>query len=114
MRTRPPMMFMKKVPTSHGWVDVRSVESLWRDHFDYFYREYDEFCLPLTLHPDVSGHPHVLLMHERLIEYFKTFEGVEFVTMGYINDDFRKRNKPAEDALLPDKPEDVAKRLGVA
>lgn len=24
----PPLMFMKKVATSHGWVDVRSVEQL--------------------------------------------------------------------------------------
>jgi len=36
-----------------------------QDHFDYFYREYDEFVFPMTIHPDVSGRPHVLLMHER-------------------------------------------------
>jgi hypothetical protein len=36
-----------------------------QDHFDYYYREYDEFVFPLTVHPDVSGRPHVLLMHER-------------------------------------------------
>lgn len=36
-----------------------------KDHFDYFYREYDEFVFPMTIHPDVSGRPHVLLMHER-------------------------------------------------
>lgn len=35
------------------------------EHFDYFYREYDEFVFPMTIHPDVSGRPHVLLMHER-------------------------------------------------
>lgn len=43
----------------------RDVEDIWRDHFDYFYREYDEFIFPMTIHPDVSGRPHVLLMHER-------------------------------------------------
>ena len=36
---------------------------------------------PLTIHPDVSGRPHMLLILEELIEYFKGFEGVEFVTM---------------------------------
>lgn len=36
-----------------------------QDHFDYYYREYDEFIFPMTIHPDVSGRPHVLLMHER-------------------------------------------------
>ena len=61
----PPMMFIKKAPNSHGWVNPRDVEDLWRDHFDYFYREYDDFCFPVTIHPDVSGHPHVILMLER-------------------------------------------------
>ena len=39
----PPMMFIKASPNSHGFVNARDVEDLWRDHFDYFYREYDEF-----------------------------------------------------------------------
>ncbi len=61
------MMFIKKAPNSHGWVNPRDVEELWRDHFDYFYREYDDFCFPVTIHPDVSGHPHVIFMLERLV-----------------------------------------------
>lgn len=63
----PPMMFIKKAPNSHGWVNPRDVEDLWRDHFDYFYREYDDFCFPVTIHPDVSGHPHVIFMLERSV-----------------------------------------------
>ena len=59
------MMFIKKAPNSHGWVNPRDVEDLWRDHFDYFYREEDEFCFTVTVHPDVSGHPHAILMLER-------------------------------------------------
>ena len=66
----PPMMFIKKAPNSHGWVNPRDVEELWRDHFDYFYREYDNFCFPVTIHPDVSGHPHVIFMLERLVIFF--------------------------------------------
>jgi len=38
-----------------------------KDHFDYYYREFDEFIFPMTIHPDVSGRPHVLLMHERYV-----------------------------------------------
>lgn len=60
----PPMMFIKKSPNSHGWVNPKDVEELWRDHFDYFYREYDKFCFPVTIHSDVSGHPHALLILE--------------------------------------------------
>ena len=61
----PPMMFIKSAPNSHGFVNPRDVEDIWRDQFDYCYREYDDFVFPITIHPDVSGHPQVLLMHER-------------------------------------------------
>lgn len=64
------MMFIKKMVNSHGWVNPRDVEDLWRDHFDYFYREYDEFIFPMTVHPDVSGRPHALLMHERSVSAY--------------------------------------------
>jgi hypothetical protein len=39
----PPHMFIKGAPNSHGFVNARDTEDLWRDHFDYFYREHDEF-----------------------------------------------------------------------
>lgn len=35
----------------------------------------------MTIHPDASGRPHALLMHERLIEHINKHEGVEWVTM---------------------------------
>lgn len=44
----------------------------------------DEFIFPMTIHPDVSGRPHVLLMHERIIEHINKHEGVEWVTMGEV------------------------------
>ncbi|KAF4504926.1 hypothetical protein G6O67_008315 [Ophiocordyceps sinensis] len=91
----PPLMYMKGVANSHGFVNARDVEDMWRDHFDYLYREHDSFVLPLTLHPDVSGRPHVLLMHERLIEHFSAHEGVRFATMGQVVDEFRRDNAPA-------------------
>lgn len=47
----PPMMFIKKAPNSHGWVNPRDVEELWMDQFNFFYREYDEFVFPVTVHP---------------------------------------------------------------
>jgi hypothetical protein len=45
----------------------------------------------MTVHPDVSGRPQVLLMHERLIRYFSGYPGVSWVTMEEAADDFRKR-----------------------
>lgn len=50
-------MFIKAAPNSHGFVNPRDIEDIWRDHFDYFYREYDDFIFPITIHPDVSLQP---------------------------------------------------------
>ena len=34
------MMFIKTAPNSHGFVNPRDIEELWRDQFDWVYREY--------------------------------------------------------------------------
>src|SRR5260221_10890070 len=62
----PPMMFIKKAPNSHGFVNPRHLEEIWRDQFDWVYREHDYAIFPITIHPDVAGPPQVLLMLERL------------------------------------------------
>jgi peptidoglycan/xylan/chitin deacetylase (PgdA/CDA1 family) len=87
----PPMMFMKASPNSHGFVNPRDIESLWRDQFDWVYRELDYAVFALTVHPDVSGRPQVLLMLERLIEYISGHEGCRWTTMETAADDFRAR-----------------------
>ena len=88
----PPMMFIKSAPNSFGWVTPRDVEELWRDQFDWVYREYDYAVFTMTIHPDVSGRPQVLLMLERIYEYLSGHSGVRFRTFDEIADDFRKRH----------------------
>ena len=87
----PPMMFIKKAPNSHGFVNPRDIEQLWRDQFDWVYREYDYAVFPITIHPDVSGRPQVLMMLERLYSHMIRHPGVKFVTMNEIADDFARR-----------------------
>ena len=88
----PTMMFIKKSPNSHGFVNPRDIEQMWRDQFDWVYREYDYAVFTMTIHPDVSGRPQVLMMHERLIEHINSHEGVEWCTFDQIADDFIARN----------------------
>lgn len=87
----PPMLYIKGNPNSHGFVNPRDIEQMWRDQFDWVYREFDYAVFPMTIHPDVSARPQVLLMHERLIEYINSHEGVRWVTMNEMADDFAKR-----------------------
>ena len=87
----PPMMFMKKAPNSHGFVNPRDIEQMWRDQFDWIYREMDYAVFAFTIHPDVSGRPQVLLMLERLIEHINKHEGTEWMTFEDIAVDFRAR-----------------------
>lgn len=89
----------------------------------------DEFIFPMTIHPDVSGRPHVLLMHERIIEHINKHEGVRWVTMaevsdicpliGYardtdcwvkMSDHFKSKNTPAPNALMPADAQEVMRK----
>jgi peptidoglycan/xylan/chitin deacetylase (PgdA/CDA1 family) len=84
----PPMMFIKSAPNIHGFVNPRDVEQLWRDQFDWVYREYDYAVYTIAIHPDVSGRPQVLLMLERLVEYINGHAGVKWRTFEEIARDY--------------------------
>ena len=90
----PPMMFIKASPNSHGFVNPRHLEEIWRDQFDWVYREMDYAVFAMTIHPDVSGRPQVLLMLERLIEHINGHDGVRWATFDEIADDFKRRTPP--------------------
>jgi peptidoglycan/xylan/chitin deacetylase (PgdA/CDA1 family) len=88
----PPMMFIKAAPNSHGFVNPRDIEQMWKDQFDWVYRELDYAVFGMTIHPDVSGRPQVLLMLERMIDHVNKHSGVRWATFEEIADDFAKRS----------------------
>jgi peptidoglycan-N-acetylglucosamine deacetylase len=45
----------------------------------------------MTIHPDVSGRPYVLMMLERLYHHMIGHRDVKFVTMNEMADDFARR-----------------------
>jgi hypothetical protein len=44
-----PMMCIKASPNSHGFVNPRDIEQLWRDQVDCAHREFDFAVFPLTI-----------------------------------------------------------------
>lgn len=87
----PPMMFVKASPNSYGYANPRDIEQMWMDQFDFCYREYDYAVFPMTIHPDVSGRPQNVLMHERFLKYVLGHPGVKVIPVADIAADFRKR-----------------------
>jgi peptidoglycan/xylan/chitin deacetylase (PgdA/CDA1 family) len=49
----------------------------------------------MTIHPDVSGRPQVILMLERMIEHINGHDGVRWATFDEIADDFAQRSPRA-------------------
>lgn len=95
----PPMMFVKSSSNSYGFANPRDMEQMWRDEFDWVYREMDYGVYTLTIHPDVSGRPQVLLALERLFDHIAAHPAVEFTTFNRIADDFAYRNPRMKENL---------------
>ncbi|KAK7900764.1 hypothetical protein LTR67_003048 [Exophiala xenobiotica] len=86
----PPFQLSLKQSSTHGYVDPYVIERLWKDQFSFLYREHDTFVFPMSIHPQVSGKPQVMLMHERIIEWINEHEGVEWMTMENMVKEFKE------------------------
>lgn len=76
---------------SPGLSPASKVEEIWRDEFDFMVREILDGVFTLTMHPQVIGRGHRLLMLERLIAHFRA-SGAQFTTMSAAADAFRARS----------------------
>jgi peptidoglycan/xylan/chitin deacetylase (PgdA/CDA1 family) len=74
---------------SPGLAAASKVEEIWREEFDWMYREVAGGVYTLTMHPQVIGRGHRLLMLERLIAYFAGHDGVRFATLAEAAEAFR-------------------------
>ena len=50
----PPLQPIPGRAGAQGFVDTHVVERLWKEQFDFAYREYDSFIFPISIHPQVS------------------------------------------------------------
>lgn len=74
---------------SPGLSAPSKVAEIWRGDFDFMYREVPGGVFNLTMHPQVIGRGHRMLMLDDLITYFQQHEGVRFTTLATAAEDFR-------------------------
>jgi hypothetical protein len=95
-----PLAFYPHTENSQGYVDVRLIERMWWDRFEWLWENEGEeeggFVFPLLFHPEGAGKSHVIGMVERMIkglmERGSRGDGeVVFDTMGGIARDWKKR-----------------------
>lgn len=56
-----------------------SVYEIWTEEFQYLYDESFDNCFTLTCHPQLIGRPARIKMYERVIEFIKSHENIEFM-----------------------------------
>jgi peptidoglycan/xylan/chitin deacetylase (PgdA/CDA1 family) len=71
------------------------VEEIWRDDFTFMRREVARGVFTLTMHPQVIGRGHRMLMLERLIDWMKEHPRTAFSTLGEAAEVFRREHPRA-------------------
>ncbi len=74
-----------------GLSAASKVEEIWRDEFDFMRRDVPGGVMTITMHPQVIGRGHRLLMLERLVEHMLA-GGARFSTMADAADRFRREH----------------------
>jgi len=65
-----------------GFSSPSQVDEIWRGEFEYAYGNCPDGVYNLTLHPQVIGRCHRLLMFEALLDHFRSRHGVRFEPLG--------------------------------
>ena len=94
-----PLQYLPHTANSHGYVDVRVMEHMWKDKFEWIRSELDDMdgkdvmVFPLVLHPDTSGMAHVIGMIENFVVWLKGWgEEVEFCTYETAAREWKEKN----------------------
>jgi len=77
---------------SPGLADPERVLRVWWGDFEYLRRKLGRGVYTLTMHPQVIGRGHRMLMLEELLERIAGVDGVEFTTLTEVAESWRERN----------------------
>lgn len=74
MEDMTPLQFWPHTENSHGYVDTRTIEWMWKERYEFIWQEAKDkegqmTVFPLILHPDTSGMAHVIPMIERFLKW---------------------------------------------
>ncbi|HYL59021.1 MAG TPA: polysaccharide deacetylase [Candidatus Acidoferrales bacterium] len=83
-----------------GLSSPSAVYEIWAGDFDYLYDRLGEGVYTLTMHPQVIGRGHRLLMLEQLLRHMMSHRGVEFRTMSEVATSW-KQSHPLEPRRSP-------------
>jgi len=68
------------------------VEEIWKEEFTFMHREEPGGVFNLTMHPEIIGRGHRILMLERLIDHIANQDDVVFTTLGAAAEKFREES----------------------
>lgn len=94
-----PLQFYPHTVNSAGYVDVRVVEQMWRDRFEFIRTEAEDDdsemrVFSIVLHPATSGMAHIIGMIERFLRWVQGFgDEVQFATYSDIAEEWKARQK---------------------
>jgi peptidoglycan/xylan/chitin deacetylase (PgdA/CDA1 family) len=77
---------------SPGLADPQRVLSVWWGEFEFLHRKLGSGVYTLTMHPQVIGRGHRLLMLEELLDRIAAAGGVEYTTLSEVATAWRERN----------------------
>lgn len=84
-----------------GMSDTDGVLRRWQDIFDYAYRE-EGHVYALTMHPQIIGQPHHMILLEKLIDHIKSHEDVWFASLEEIAQCWEDDDEDKRKMQLPD------------
>lgn len=77
---------------SPGLADPERVLRIWWGDFEFLRRKLGHGVFTLTMHPQVIGRGHRMLMLEQLLDRFAEVASIEFVTLGEVAEAWRQSN----------------------